>query len=109
MIKRILLITSICVHLFHCKSKENDLIAPVDEKVMIDLMTDVYYLDSHFSELNSYIKDSIVYLKYNDLLKKYGVTQEQFKQAQNYYSQNDKAHQRLDEGIRKKLQEAMVK
>ena len=92
---------------FACKPNDTFNESHVDEATMIAIMTEVYYMDSHFAELNSHVKDSIVYLKFTELLKKHLVSKDKFEKTQKYYNDNDLAHQRLEEGIKKAVNEAL--
>jgi hypothetical protein len=87
-----------------CTPSESKINVPINDKDMIGIMTDIYLLDSHFANMNSYIKDSIVFLKFNEILKSYGYNAEQFNASRNYYQNNDKAYKKLQEGIRKSLE-----
>lgn len=92
---------------FSCKQNETNA-PPVNEATMVAIMTEVYYMDVHFNSLNSHIKDSILYVKINVLLNKYGINKEQFEKAKVYYSQDEKAQLRLEEGIKKVVESASV-
>ena len=98
-----------CILIFACKKTERVKKSPIDEPTMISIMTEVYYLDAHFSFLNSYLKDSIVYVKFNELLRKYHISKEQFDQAKAFYKEHDTENIKLEEGIKKAVQEAGMK
>lgn len=86
--------------IFGCKAKEHGVESPIHEKKMIAIMTEIYYLDAHFSGLNAFMKDSIVNLKITDLLMKYEIHKDQFKQAQTYYNENENARKKLEKGVK---------
>ena len=92
-----------------CKQKDISNDSPIEEAKMISIMTDVYYWDAQFSELNSSIKDSVVFQKFNEILGKNGINMEVFRKAQTYYNLNEKAQLRLEEGIKKRVQSASTK
>jgi hypothetical protein len=77
--------------------------SPIEEDKMIAIMTEVYYMDAHYSELNSYIKDSVVFVELKNVLDKQGISLEQFNQARAYYRINEKAAIQLEEGIKKAI------
>lgn len=103
----IFLIYLICLFC-SCKPKQ-EFEAPIPEDKMVAIMSEIYYLDGHFAELNSYLKDSIVFMKLNELLNGQGISLEQFKKAKDYYSENEEAKLRLEEAIKKSIEEASMK
>lgn len=78
-------------------------IPEINEKMMVELMSEVYYLEAHFEPLNSKLKDSIVFIKFNQLLLDRNLSIDQFKAAEIYYNSQDEAYSRIQDGILKTI------
>lgn len=106
MIKSILL--SILFLLTSCNTPEKKAEKPISEELMCRILYDFYFLEAHFNELNSHLKDSIIQEKFNEVLSKHRITKNDFLRAQEYYNSHPEAVLRIEEQIKKTIQDSLM-
>jgi hypothetical protein len=77
----------------------------IPEDKMIQILVKVYFMDVHFQELNSRLKDSITNVKLNHILSENNISQNKFEKSIQYYFEDDFAYDRLQDEILKHITE----
>ena len=101
--KRILFYTLLLIPVISCDNKIK--MNLIDKDIMIDILIDAHFLDAHFQNVNSKLKDSIIYKKFNDILVKNRVSLSQFEKTKAYYLSNENEYIKLNDAIDKLILE----
>ncbi len=75
----------------------------LEEDKMVEVITKVHFMEAHFQDLNSKIRDSVISLKIQQELIKQGINQQDFEKANQYYLNNEEAQSRLNDKIVKRI------
>ncbi|MBK6546541.1 MAG: DUF4296 domain-containing protein [Saprospiraceae bacterium] len=91
---------------YSCKHSKTIGTPPIEERTMIQIMTECYFLEAQFTDLNSHLKDSIIAVEFKNILQKHGVDETRYTEAQQYYNANEDALKKLEEGVKSSVNEA---
>ena len=89
----------ICCFLFACSKNIKEPEFKFDKNEFAGLMSQVYLLDAHFNGLPGPIKDSLMSIKFKDLLDSKGLLMSDFIKIQQYYKYNYKEQEALEKQI----------
>jgi len=92
-------ITFACCLLFACSENNKEADLTFNKNEFASLMAQIYLLDAQFTELPGPIKDSVMSLKVQELLKSKGLIMDDFLKIQHYYKYNYKEQDSLDKQI----------
>lgn len=72
---------------------------PIQEDMMVNVLTDLYFVEAYFESLSGNLKDSMIAVKKLEVLAKYGLTDSIFNEAGKYYSRNDKLMEQIENKV----------
>lgn len=92
-IKRIFVISALLATIFLAASCNKNKLPEgiIEEKVMIEILSEMHTVDAFFNNTVGYDCDTVigeVYYTYEQIFKKHGVTRDQFETSMDYYSKN---------------------
>lgn len=88
----------ICI-LVSCTEKSPDSELKFNKNEFASLMAEIYLMDAQFSELPGPIKDSILTLKVQDILRAKNLSMDAFLKIQQFYKNNYKEQEGLEKQI----------
>ncbi|MBR4804856.1 MAG: DUF4296 domain-containing protein [Bacteroidales bacterium] len=74
----------------------------INEKTMIEILTEMHTVDAYFNILNGYECDTLmgeIYYTYDQIFKNHGTTKEAFDNSMDYYSKNPKKYREMYEKV----------
>lgn len=88
----------VCI-LVSCTDKSPESEVKFDKNEFASLMAEIYLVDAQFSELPGPIKDSILALKFQEILRARNLRLDNFLQIQQFYKNNYKEQEDLERQI----------
>lgn len=88
----------VCI-LVACTEKSQESNLKFDKNEFAGLMAEIYLVDAQFSDLPGPLKDSILALKVQDILRARNISMDTFLQIQQFYRNNYKEQEVLEKQI----------
>ncbi|HEX5624647.1 MAG TPA: hypothetical protein VFX48_01415 [Saprospiraceae bacterium] len=76
---------------------------------MLDLLTELHYLEAHYSELNTHLRDSMVRIEWTKSLSKLQLDTNDFNKARSFYGENGKAFGELEQKVLERVRQMEMK
>ena len=74
---------------------------PIQEDMMVNILTDLYFVEAYFESLSGNLKDSMIAVKKLEVLAKYGLTDSIFNEAGKYYKLMEQIENKVVEQVDK--------
>lgn len=74
----------------------------IPQKEMVDILTDMHTIDAYFMITTNYRMDTLeneMFYSYQELFKKYGISEEDFSRSMDYYSAHEKDFHEIYEKV----------
>lgn len=102
------LLFAIVLGMVSCGPKSNLPEGVLEEKVMVDFLTDAYLLEGFYAIESNYESETIpqeVRASYEALLKEKGLSEEQFRTSMDYYSTHLDEYEKIHQQVVQRLDE----